>query len=100
MPPVGLIDFSVSVPVGEGGAAVVVGGAAVVVGGAVVVAVVAVVVSGAFFSWAHEAVKPTIVIIAAPPTSAAARRAIGPMISTYLPDPCQLIQSSIWRTEF
>jgi hypothetical protein len=83
LPPVGLIDFSVSVPVGE---AVVVGGEAVVVGGAVVVAVVAVVVSGAFFSWAHEAVKPTIVIIAAPPTSAAARRAIGPMISTYLPD--------------
>jgi len=31
---------------------------------------------------AHEAVKPTIVTTAAPPTSAATRRAIRPMISS------------------
>jgi len=83
LPPVGLIDFSVSPGEGGGGA----GGGAVVV---VVVVVVVFVVSGAFFSLAHEAVKPTVVTIAAPPTSAAARRAIGPMISPYLSDLCQL----------
>jgi hypothetical protein len=78
LPPVGLIDFSVGA--GGGGAGV---SADVVV---VVVVVVVVDVSGAFCSsFAHEAVKPTIVTIAAPPASAATRRAIRPMIFV-LPD--------------
>jgi hypothetical protein len=72
-PPVGLIDFSVGAT-GGGGAGV---------AGDVVVVVVVVDVSGAFSSsLAHEAVKPTIVTTAAPPTSAATRRAIRPMISS------------------
>jgi hypothetical protein len=75
LPPVGLIDFSVGA--GGGGAGV---AADVVV---VVVVVVGVVVSGAFSSLAQEAVKPTIVTIAAPPTTAAIRRAIRPMISSF-----------------
>jgi hypothetical protein len=76
LPPVGLIDFSV----GEGG------GGAGVAADVVVVVVVVVDVSGAFCSsFAHEAVKPTIVTTAAPPTTAATRRAIRPMISSYLP---------------
>jgi hypothetical protein len=80
LPPVGLIDFSV----GAGG-----GGAGV--SADVVVVVVVVVVSGAFCSsLAHEAVKPTIVTTAAPPTSAATRRAIAPMVFV-LPDLCQLV---------
>jgi hypothetical protein len=80
LPPVGFIDFSVGAT--EGGADGVAGDVVVVV-----VVVVVVDVSGAFCScFAHEAVKPTIVTIAAPPTSAAARRAIRPMIS-----------SSLWR---
>src|SRR5436190_1862173 len=80
LPPVGLIDFSVGAT-GGGGAGV---------AGAVVVVVV-VDVSGAFCSsLAHEAVKPTIVTMAAPPASAATRRAIRPMFSSYLPDLCQL----------
>jgi hypothetical protein len=72
LPPVGLIDFSVGAT----------GGGAGVAGDVVVVVVVVVVdVSGAFCSsLAHEAVKPTIVTTAAPPTSAATRRAIRPMI--------------------
>jgi hypothetical protein len=81
LPPVGLIDFSVGATVGGG---------AGVAGDVVVVVVVVVDVSGAFSSsLAHEAVKPTIVTIAAPPTSAATRRAIRPMVSSYLPDLCQ-----------
>ena len=81
LPPVGLIDFSVGATVGG----------ADVAGAEVVVVVVVVDVSGAFcFSLAHEAVKPTIVTTAAPPTSAATRRAIRPMISSHLPDLCQL----------
>jgi hypothetical protein len=80
LPPVGLIDFSVGA---TGGADV---------AGDVVVVVVVVDVSGAFcVSLAHEAVKPTIVTTAAPPTSAATRRAIRPMISSYLPDLRQLL---------
>jgi hypothetical protein len=63
LPPVGLMDFSVGA-----------GGAVADVGADVVVVVV--VVSGAFgSSFAHEAVKPTIVTTAAPPISAATRRA-------------------------
>src|SRR5258707_29342 len=70
LPPVGLIDFSVGATVGGAGVA----------GDVVVVVVVVVDVSGAFCSsLAHEAVKPTIVTTAAPPTSAATRRAIRPM---------------------
>src|SRR3954462_12885186 len=77
LPPVGLIDFSV----GAGGG----GGAA---GDVVVVVVVVVDVSGAFCSsLAQDAVKPTIVTTAAPPTSAATRRAIRPMISSHLRRP-------------
>jgi hypothetical protein len=77
LPPDGLIDFSVGATVGGADVA----GAEVVV----------VDVAGALFSsLAHEAVKPTIVTTAAPPTSAATRRAIRPMISSYLPDLCQL----------
>jgi len=73
LPPVGLIDFSVGATGGGAGVA-----------GVVVVLVVVVVVSGAFcYSLAHEAVKPTIVTIAAPPTSAATRRAIRPIISSF-----------------
>jgi hypothetical protein len=73
LPPVGLIDFSV----GAGG-----GGAGVA--DVVVVVVVVVDVSGAFCSsLAHEAVKPTIVTIAAPPASAAIRRVFRPMISSF-----------------
>ncbi|HXL63050.1 MAG TPA: hypothetical protein VN959_20680, partial [Mycobacterium sp.] len=55
--------------------------------GDVVVVVVDVVVDvcGAFCScFAHEAVMPTIVTIAAPPASAATRRAPRPMISSSL----------------
>jgi hypothetical protein len=64
-----LRDFSVGATVG--------GGADVA---GVVVVVVVVDVSGAFSpSLAHEAVKPTIVTTAAPPTSAATRRAIRPI---------------------
>jgi hypothetical protein len=75
LPPVGLIDFSV----GAGG-----GGAGVSADVVVVVVVVVVDVSGAFSSsFAHEAVKPTIVTTAAPPTSAATRRAIRPMILSF-----------------
>jgi hypothetical protein len=87
LPPVGFIDFSVGAT--EGGADGVAGDVVVVVAGEVVVVVVVVVdVSGAFCSClAHEAVKPTIVTIAAPPTSAAARRAIRPMISSSLRRP-------------
>jgi hypothetical protein len=71
LPPVGLIDFSVGA---TGGADV---------AGDVVVVVVVVDVSGAFCSsFAHEAVSPTIVTTAAPPTSAATWRAIRPMISS------------------
>jgi hypothetical protein len=74
LPPVGLIDFSVGAGGGGGG-----GGVA----GDVVVVVVVVVVSGAFSSsWAHDAVNPTIVTIAAPPATAAIRRPIRPMISS------------------
>src|SRR5258705_2780445 len=70
-PPLGLIDFSVGATVGGG---------AGVAGDVVVVVVVVVDVSGAFCSsLAHEAVKPTIVTTAAPPTSAATRRAVRPM---------------------
>jgi hypothetical protein len=70
-----LIDFSVGAT----------GGGADVVADVVVVVVV-VDVSGAFCSsLPHEAVKPTIVTTAAPPTSAATRRAIRPM-SYVLPD--------------
>jgi hypothetical protein len=73
LPPVGLIDFSVGAT--GGGAEV---------GADVVVVVVVVDVSGAFCSsLAHEAVKPTIVTTAAPPTSAATRRAIRPMILSF-----------------
>jgi hypothetical protein len=92
LPPVGLIDFSV----GATG-----GGGAGVAGDVVVVVVVVVVdVSGAFSSsLAHEAVKPTIVTMAAPPASAATRRAIRPMFSSHLPDLCQLFSRSIWPTE-
>jgi hypothetical protein len=68
-----LIDFSV----GAGG------GGTGVAADVVVVVVVVVVVSGAFCSsLAHEAVRPTIVTIAAPPATAAIRRAIRPMISS------------------
>jgi hypothetical protein len=75
LPPVGLIEFCVGAT--EGGAD---GAADDVV---VVVVVVVVDVAGAFCSsLAHEAVKPTIVTIAAPPASAATRRAIRPMISS------------------
>jgi hypothetical protein len=75
LPPVGVIDFSVGAT----------GGGADVVADVVVVVVV-VDVSGAFCSsLPHEAVKPTIVTTAAPPTSAATRRAIRPM-SYVLPD--------------
>jgi hypothetical protein len=82
LPPVGLIDFSV----GAGG-----GGAGVAADVVVVVVVVVVDVSGAFgSSFAHEAVKPTIVTIAAPPANAATRRAVRPMIFV-LPDLCQRI---------
>jgi hypothetical protein len=71
LPPVGLIDFSVGATVGGGAG----------VAGDVVVVVVVVDVSGAFSSClAHEAVKPTIVTTAAPPTSAATRRAIRPIV--------------------
>jgi hypothetical protein len=73
LPPVGLIDFSVGATGGVAGDVV------------VVVVDVVVDVSGAFgCSLAHEAVKPTIVTIAAPPASAATRRALRPMISSYL----------------
>jgi hypothetical protein len=73
-PPVGLIDFSVGAT----------GGGAGVAADVVVVVVVVVDVSGAFCSsLAHEAVKPTIVTTAAPPTSAATRRAIRPMILSF-----------------
>jgi hypothetical protein len=73
LPPVGLIDFSVGATGGAGVAADV-----------VVVVVVVVDVSGAFgSSFAHEAVKPTIVTTAAPPTSAATRRAIRPMSMSF-----------------
>jgi hypothetical protein len=79
LPPVGLIDFSV----GAGGG----GGAA---GDVVVVVVVVVDVSGAFCSsLAQDAVKPTIVTTAAPPTSAATRRAIRPMFRPIFGDLCQ-----------
>jgi hypothetical protein len=80
LPPDGLIDFSVGATVGG----------ADVAGAEVVVVVVVDVVGALFSSLAHEAVKPTIVTTAAPPTSAATRRAIRPMISSYLPDLCQL----------
>ena len=81
LPPVGLIDFSVGAT----------GGGAGVAADVVVVVVVVVDVSGAFgSSFAHEAVKPTIVTIAAPPTSAATRRAIRPMMLSF-PDLCQRI---------
>jgi len=87
LPPVGLMDFSVGAGGGGGGA-----GAA---GDVVVVVVVVVVVSGAFSSsWAHEAVNPTIATIPAPPASAATRRAIRLMISSYLPDLYQLLKIS------
>src|SRR5215208_7917201 len=79
---------------GVGGAGVAggVGGAG---GDVVVVVVVVVVVSGAFSSsWAHEAVNPTIATIPAPPASAATRRAIRLMISSYLPDLYQLLKIS------
>src|SRR5258705_5846435 len=80
LPPVGLIDFSVGATVGGGAG----------VADDVVIVVVVVDVSGAFCSsLAHEADKPTIVTTAAPPTSAAIRRAIRPMITSYLPDLCQ-----------
>src|ERR1700738_272176 len=82
LPPVGLIDFSVGATVGG----------ADVAGVEVVVVVVVDVAGGLFSSLAHEAVKPTIVTTAAPPTSAATRRAIRPMISSYLPDLCQLFE--------
>jgi hypothetical protein len=79
-PPVGLIDFSVGA-----------GGGAGVAADVVVVVVVVVEVSGAFCSsLAHEAVKPTIVTTAAPPTSAATRRAIRPMICPSRPLPADL----------
>jgi hypothetical protein len=75
LPPVGLIDFSV----GATG-----GGAGVAADVVVVVVVVVVDVSGAFgSSFAHEAVKPTIVTTAAPPTSAATRRAIRPIMLSF-----------------
>jgi hypothetical protein len=75
LPPVGLIDFSV----GAGG-----GGAGVAADVVVVVVVVVVDVCGAFCSsLAHEAVKPTIVTTAAPPITAATRRAIRPMIQSF-----------------
>src|SRR6266403_940399 len=65
LPPVGLIDFSVGATGGVAGD-----------------------VAGAFgCSLAHEAVKPTIVTIAAPPASAATLRALRPMISSYLRRP-------------
>ena len=76
LPPVGLIDFSVGATGGVAGDVV------------VVVVDVVVDVSGAFgCSLAHEAVKPTIVTIAAPPASAATLRALRPMISSYLRRP-------------
>jgi hypothetical protein len=76
LPPVGLIDFSVGATVGGGAG----------VAGDVVVVVVVVDVSGAFSSsLAHEAVKPTIVTTAAPPTSAATRRAIRPIFLPIFP---------------
>jgi hypothetical protein len=62
-----------------------------VAGDVVVVVVVVVDVSGAFCSsLAHEAVKPTIVTTAAPPTTAATRRAIRPMICPSRPLPADL----------
>jgi hypothetical protein len=87
LPPVGLIDFSVGAT----------GGGAGVAGGVVVVVVVVVVdVSGAFgSSLAQEAVKPTIVTTAAPPASAAIRRPIRPMISSYLPDQCRPLKINL-----
>jgi hypothetical protein len=91
LPPVGLIDFSV----GAGG-----GGAGVAgVADVVVVVVVVVVVSGAFSSsLAQEAVKPTIVTIAAPPATAATRRAIRPMILSF-PTCASGFPRSNWQTE-
>jgi hypothetical protein len=75
LPPVGFIDFSVGAT--EGGADGVAGDVVVVVVDVVVD------VGGAFCSClAHEAVKPAIVTIAAPPASAATRRAPRPMISS------------------
>jgi hypothetical protein len=44
---------------------------------------------------AHDAVNPTIVTIAAPPATAAIRRPIRPMISSYLPDLYQLLKISL-----
>src|SRR6478672_8944776 len=80
LPPVGLIDFSVGATGGGAGVAA-----------DVVVVVVVVDVSGAFCSsLAHEAVKPTIEITAAPPTSATTRRAIRPMICPSRPLPADL----------
>jgi hypothetical protein len=82
LPPVGFIDFSVGATEG---------GADGVAADVVVVVVVVVVVSGAFCSpFAHDAVKPTIATIAAPPASAATRRAIRLMISSSPRDLCQL----------
>src|SRR5262245_21150718 len=79
LPPVGLIDFSVGAGGGATGGAGVAGGAA----GAVTVFVMVFVSCAGASSLAHEAVKPTIVTIAAPPASAATRRAIRPMILSF-----------------
>jgi hypothetical protein len=80
LPPVGLIDFSVGATGGVAGD--------VAVDVVVVVVDVVVDVCGAFgCSLAHEAVKPIIVTIAAPPASATTRRALRPMISSYLRRP-------------
>jgi len=77
LPLVGFIDFSVGAT--DGGADGVAGDVVVVV----VVVVGVVVVAGACCpSLAHEAVKPTIVTIAAPLASTATRRAIRPMITS------------------
>jgi hypothetical protein len=90
LPPVGLIDFSV----GAGGG----GGGGGVAGDVVVVVVVVVVVSGASgSSWAHDAVNPTIVTIAAPPATAAIRRPIRPMIFVLTSKTCASYSRSVWR---
>jgi hypothetical protein len=81
---VGLIDFSVGAGGGATGGAGAAGGAA----GAVTVFVTVFVSGAGASSLAHEAVKHTIVTIAAPPASAATRRAIRPMISSYLFPTC------------
>jgi hypothetical protein len=76
LPLVGFIDFSVGAT--EGGAGGVAGDVVVVV-----VVVVVVDVAGACCpSLAHEAVKPTIVTIAAPLASTPTRRAIRSMITS------------------